>query len=172
MKVCLNCHSKVDDNALICPACGQDFSLYNKCPKCGRSYLGFSYVCFYCGNPLYDNVLKAETGYDNTEQVLESPTTNMNEHIIVQQEVSDCVFEEIKTKEVHSQTSNQDECFNENLDENVPSPSNIASEDESIPELPSDITDNNLYNGLDKKQKELLANLIEIIKNLFETNLH
>jgi len=32
----------------------------------------------------------------------------------------------------------------------------------------SDISDNNLYNGLDKKQKELLANLIEIIKDNLE----
>ena len=32
----------------------------------------------------------------------------------------------------------------------------------------SDITENNLYNGLGKKQKELLANLIEIIKDGLE----
>ena len=55
MKTCLNCHAFVDDDAQVCPQCGQDFSEYNQCPNCGRYYIGFSYMCSYCGHPLYDN---------------------------------------------------------------------------------------------------------------------
>ena len=70
MKTCLNCHAFVDDDALICPHCGQDFSEYNQCPNCGKYYIGFSYMCSYCGHPLYDNKIHDETRQTGAEEVL------------------------------------------------------------------------------------------------------
>ena len=60
MKKCIKCNSLIDDNVLSCPICGFDFSLCKKCPKCGKEYLGFSYFCSFCGNPLYNNTVQPQ----------------------------------------------------------------------------------------------------------------
>lgn len=60
MKKCIKCNSLIDDNVLSCPICGFDFSLCEKCPKCGKEYIGFSYFCSYCGNPLYNNAVQPQ----------------------------------------------------------------------------------------------------------------
>ena len=70
MKICLNCHSFVDDDAVVCPECGQDFSEYNHCPNCGREYLGFSYICSYCGHPLYNNITSSDNQTTKTEHTV------------------------------------------------------------------------------------------------------
>ena len=70
MKICFNCHSFVDDDAVVCPECGQDFSEYNHCPNCGREYLGFSYICSYCGHPLYNNITSSDNQITKTEHTV------------------------------------------------------------------------------------------------------
>ncbi len=88
MKICLKCRSFVDDDATLCPKCGQDFSEYNHCPNCGKEYLGFSYICSYCGHPLYDNVSDSEQLNSGMSQTPDndSPVANGIDHPMSQRQ--------------------------------------------------------------------------------------
>ena len=79
MKKCIKCNSFIDDNELNCPICGFDFSTCNKCPKCGKDYLGFSYICSYCGTPLYNNIVHQEKpALESSDESVISNNTDIN----------------------------------------------------------------------------------------------
>ena len=125
MKKCIKCNSVIDDNELNCPICGFDFSQCNKCPKCGKEYLGFSYICSYCGTPLYNNILNKEMP-DNVppENSVISESKDINTHTTL---VADC-------QSVNSEKHTSDKQDSQPL-------VSVRQSDDNYNNLPDDLSD-------------------------------
>ena len=131
MKTCLNCYYLVDDDAKVCPHCGQDFSEYNQCPNCGRNYLGFSYMCSYCGHPLYNNEIHPTKKSDQKEsqQTVDSQPpieADVDKDVVITENPADVVEESEEVVEESAEAAEDSSGVVEVQEEAAEEPSEVV----------------------------------------------